>query len=345
MIPVSPVLLKAGRSTLTDLSTARLRALLATIRSVIVLTHHLRKSRPDVVHVNSLKAGFIGGVAARLARRPLVWYVHDRISDDYMPRRTAALVRQAVRWLPHFVLANSESTLETLALGRTECAVAYPGLESTYFVDSVGPVPPGSARIGLIGRISPTKGQDVFLRAAAEVSKHHPDAEFLVAGAPLFDEQDFFEAIHAQALNLGIGDRVRFLGAVVDVKGLLLELTVAVHASPVPEPFGQVVVEAMAAGVPVVVTDAGGVSEILRAGEADSGELALRAAPGNAVDLAGAISRSIADPGAARKRAESALKTVRRRFTIEQTADAVMGAWEHASHQYDARERPDWRST
>lgn len=333
VVKVSSLVLTADRASLGRVSARRLLGAAGLLRSVWKLRRLITEAHVDVVHVNSLKAGFLGGIAARLARVPLVWYVHDRIAGDYLPPRTARFVRLVIGFLPRFVLANSFATFSTLSQrAQTRGAVAYPGLEPVSFVPSVcsrSHIDPPI--VASIGRISPTKGQDVFIRAAAIVRKSHPSVRFVVAGAAMFNEQEYERQLHSLSRELGLDDRLQFLGPVRDVKNLMENVTLVAHTSPVPEPFGQVVIEAMATGAPVVVTDAGGVSEIMRRTGPDLAELGLLVQPGDAVQLANAISRVLEEPRDAEQRAAAAYAQVRDRFPISQTVQAVMNAWLRAA--------------
>ncbi len=126
---------------------------------------------------------------------------------------------------------------------------------------------------------------------------------------------------------MGLRDWVEFTGHVDDPAAQLRQFTVCVHASPVPEPFGQVVVEAMAAGIPVVATDSGGVSEIIREG----GQLlAWPVSPGCPYELAMEIGRVLEHPEQAFGLAARARQSVLRRFDIEQTAAQIMNSWDSA---------------
>src|SRR5690606_24023770 len=102
-----------------------------------------------------------------------------------------------------------------------------------------------------------------FLAAAELVGQVRSDVTFRIVGGALFEDAPVEAELRAAAASSSIATRVHWTGWVGDVAAELRQLRLAVHASPVPEPFGQVVVEAMAAGVPVIATRAGGVPEIL----------------------------------------------------------------------------------
>ncbi|HVL88851.1 MAG TPA: glycosyltransferase, partial [Actinomycetota bacterium] len=135
------------------------------------------------------------------------------------------------------------------------------------------------------------KGQHVFLRAAARLTAAHPDARFVVAGDALGGFSAGYPAgLRALADELGIAGRVIFTGACDDVPAVLAALDVFVHAS-VAEPFGIVIVEALAAGVPVVATRGGGVAEIVT-----DGEDGFLVECGDDEQIAGRVAEILADP-------------------------------------------------
>jgi len=242
------------------------RAALSSLAYAVRLARLLRALEVDLVATNSLKSSLYGGIAGRLARLPVVWHVRDRIADDYLPGSAVALVRLAVRVLPTAVIANSRATLETLRLPSTTRrrlrarSIGDP-CPLDEFAAAAGPDHEGIS-VGIVGRISPWKGQDVFLRAFAASALGRDDRARVIGGV-LFGEEAYADTLPPLAAELGITDRVEFTGHVTDVAAQFGSLDIAVHASTIPEPFGQVVVEAMAAGVPVVATDAGGPSEIV----------------------------------------------------------------------------------
>jgi glycosyltransferase involved in cell wall biosynthesis len=122
-------------------------------------------------------------------------------------------------------------------------------------------------RLAVIGRLAPWKGQDLAIEAVAGLPKEI-DWQLDIAGDALFGEDEYRDGLPALAERLGVADRVRFLGHVDDVAGLLGDVDVMVLSSRSPEPFGNVVAEAMAAGRVVVVPDRGGVTEYVTEGHA-----------------------------------------------------------------------------
>ncbi|WP_332673684.1 glycosyltransferase [Aromatoleum sp.] len=234
----------------------------STTAYTIRLAIHLRRLRPDVVHTNSLKSGIYGCVAARLAGVPAVWHIRDRISEDYLPKHAVRLVRLLTRHLPNFVIANSHSTMDTLD-PHVSPIVVYSVLPEVLIPPARYPMrEPGEIVVGIIGRLAPWKGQDLVLRAFAEAFPTGP-ARCVLVGSPMFGEIEYEAWLHSLAKELGIHDRVDFRGFRNDVWSELWDMDILVHASLTPEPFGQVVLEGLAAGVAVVAADAGGPAEIV----------------------------------------------------------------------------------
>lgn len=298
------------------------------------LVRAIRGSEADLVIANSLKSAVFAFVAAPLAGRRWVWHLHDRLARDYLPAPLVLIMRLMAVIGPRTIVVNSRATLQTLpSLARRKAALAYPGLPPEAFAqasrDRAEPV------VGIVGRISPTKGQREFLRAATLVAAGNEHVRFAVVGGALFGEHEYEAELRSLAGQLGIADRVEFTGWVSDAHARLRGLALLVHASPVPEPFGQVIAEAMAAGVPVVASAAGGVPEILdEHGRAEgpwwTTSLGVLVRAGDVPSLAEAIAFALDDPQAADARAEAARIAASERFTIAETAAAVSGAWNGA---------------
>jgi glycosyltransferase involved in cell wall biosynthesis len=289
------------------------------------LSRFARQRRADLIYTNSLKSDFYGALAGRMAGIPVIWHIRDRVEKGYLPGPAAWLVRLLARHLPVCVVANSASTLEALNLrGSQRTAVIASGLTREHIERCSGerrsnPLP----RIGIVGRVAPWKGQDVFLQAAALLLRAGLPAQFQIVGSPMFGEEAFEGQLRALASQLGIGEHVEFLGF-SDVPTVLRSLDFLVHASRIPEPFGQVIIEGLAAELPVVATDGGGAREII-----ESGRTGLLVPMGDAPALAEALRQLLSQPEYARRLAAAGRRYVLEHFTIEQSARASEALYEH----------------
>jgi glycosyltransferase involved in cell wall biosynthesis len=316
--------LRSERVTAAGLSPG---AVLEVARYVVWLARRLRALRPDVVHTNSLKAALYGGAAARLAGVPCVWHVRDRIESPPLSATAVRLVRTAARVLPTAVVANSASTLASVHVvdGTVLASPLDPSIRPR---DRSAPHE-GPLRVVTVGRLAPWKGQHIVLEAFAAAFPTD-GAVLSVVGSPLFGEDDYAASLPAHAARLGVADRTVFTGFVDDVAQVLSDADVFVHASVRAEPFGQVVVEAMGAGLAVVAANAGGPAEVIT-----QGTDGLLFAPGDVDALAGCLRLLGSDP-ALRDRLGRAATQSAARFRPEMLAPALLSVWQRAA---DTRRR------
>ncbi len=267
-----------------------------------------------MVHTTSLKAAIYGGLAGRLAGIPVVWGIADRMAPDYLRPTTIRGMRMLARVLPSAIVVNSEASREAL-----------PGLKTTEINPPVRlptarhrPVEKGvrgPLRFVMVGRITPWKGQRLFIEAFARA---FPDGgeRVLIAGSAMFGEEEYLKELHEIVDRHGLDGRVEFLGFVEDTEELLASCDVVVHASVIPEPFGRVVVEGMAAGRPVIAANAGGPAEIIT-DEVDG----LLFEPRNVDDLARALTRTARDPSLRERLGRAGMRRAQD-FRPEAVADA-----------------------
>ncbi|MFC8923177.1 glycosyltransferase [Cellulosimicrobium sp. NPDC057127] len=352
VLPLAGAVAAADRDRAGRLSPWTLVAAARTLPFLVRLARHVRRSRPDVVHTTSLKADLLGVVPAAVARRPLVWHVHDRIAPDYLPGVLVRLVRGLARVAPAALVANSRATAATLPV---HARVAYPGFAPEQARGDQVAVP-GRGRsddeppvVLMVGRLSPTKGQLEVVRAMPAVREAVPGARLRIVGDATFGAADYAERVREEVRRLGLEDAVDLVGFVADTRAELDRAAVCVHASPVPEPFGQVVVEAMVRGVPVVATRAGGVEEILdddrddddhdddhdadlgQDENGDGGALGLLVPPGDVAAIAAAVRQVLTMPDSARARAARARASALRRFPVARTARVLTEVWSDVS--------------
>ena len=299
---------------------------------VFRLAHSFKSLGADVVHTNSLKADILGGIASKMARIPLIWHVRDRIEKEYLPSKVVTVFRGLCRILPDRVIANSQATMKTLHLEREEeIYVISSGFDAERFrragegrVSLSAAVNSGEAlRIGIVGRISPWKGQDIFLRAAQQIHREFPATHFYVIGAAMFGESEYEDSLHVIVREGAMEGYVTFSGFQRDIAKAIGELDILVHASIVPEPLGQVIAQGMAANKPVVATRGGGASEIV-----SHGVTGILITPGDVDAMVSAVVGILRDPQSAERMAERAQSYALREFSETKVARAVEGVYE-----------------
>jgi glycosyltransferase involved in cell wall biosynthesis len=226
------------------------------------LTMQLRRLvdqlRPDVVYLNGPR---LVPAASRLgiAGPPIVFHAHS-----YLRHRSVAFITaQCLRRVRASVIANCQFVLEPLRECAAQAEVIYNGVP-----DCAGTsAKPRSGKIGIIGRISPEKGQHVLLRAARLLQGDLPETSFVIYGDAQFSD-DRAGTYLRDLRRLADGLPVEFAGWREDIGDVLHGLDLLVVASlPFAEATTRVIPEAYSAGVPVVASDLPGIREILRDGE------------------------------------------------------------------------------
>lgn len=271
----------------------------------------------DVVVARSVKSLLYGAVAARALNVPLVWSVHDRIATDYLGLVPALAVRTLGRVLAQGYVVNSRTTGATIWPGDKPVLVAPPALDRSRVV--LKPARPEIAapvqRVVMVGRISPWKGQHVFLEAFERVFAN-TDVEAHVVGGALFGEREYEADLHRMVSTGRCAGRIHFTGHLDEVRHHLLGADVLVHASVLPEPFGLVVSEGMATGCAVIATAPGGPAEVII-----DGHNGLLVPCGDVDAMVVALQQLHADPELAQR-----LRTAGRRSVSRYDA-TVQAAW------------------
>ena len=141
-----------------------------------------------------------------------------------------------------------------------------------------------SPLVGIIGNIKDWKGQDVVIKATALVKKKYPDVGCLIIGAVSKSDQYYFSKLHDLVNRLNLNKNVLFVGFQKNIADFLNSLDIVIHASILPEPFGRVILEAMASRKPIIATKIGAPPEII-----ENGKTGLLVAANNEIELSEAI--------------------------------------------------------
>ena len=300
---------------------------------LIALTRWLRHHPVDIVHTHRCKDTVLGAVAARLAGVP---GVIRTIHGEAEPLRGWARLRYRIydgldawtlRLSADRIVAVSRrlaGRLEGSGFGPETVLPIHNGVDlsrvhasrSRDEVRGALGIAPDALLFGTVGRLSPVKGQALFVRAAGRIRHRHPGARFLIAGdGPLRGE------LEAAARALGLGDAFLFLGARRDVYDLVAALDVFVLPS-LHEGIPMALLEAMALGTPVVATAVGGVPELLT-----HRETGLLVDAGDHEGLADACVELARDPRQRRRLAARARRAVEAGFSHEHNGQALVQAY------------------
>lgn len=272
-------------------------------RAIRALATLITREHIALVHTNTIH-NLYGGPAARLAGVPHVWHIREIVWQYGLLR---ALELFMVRHLSTRIIVTSDAVAAMFDPRPPALVKVSNGIE----LDRFHPSLPGAARpvrdalgvnaedtlVGIVCRLDAWKGVDVFLEAAARIAVTRPHVRFVVVGGAIVGQETYARDLEAQARALGLTGRVHFTGwtyGPAAMPEVHRALDVLVLASSEPEPFGLVVVEAMATGLPVVATAHGGPAEIVVDGV--TGRLVPPRDPGA---LADAVCALVDDPAAA----------------------------------------------
>jgi glycosyltransferase involved in cell wall biosynthesis len=293
------------------------------------LARLLRRERVELVHSNSLYVLY-GAWASWLAGRPHVWHVREIPS---LPGPAMFLLTTLVLALSARVILMSDAVGEALGRRHRRLRVIPDGIDIDRFrpgrdgsaIRSEQGIEPGTPLVGFVARLDPWKGAHIFVRAAAEVVSRRPQTRFLVCGGELPGHAAYARDLKGLAATLGLDGGIIFtdwrytLGRIPEV---MAGLDLLVHASVQPEPFGLVLIEAMATAKPVIASRAGGPVEIVA-----DGRTGILVTPGDHRELAEAILSLLDDPGRARRLGQAGRRRVEERFSIDRHLESVQALY------------------
>lgn len=309
------------------------------LRCLWRLIRIFRSERPAIVHTHTSKAGTLGRVAAWLAGVPgIVHTPHGHVFYGHFgPFRSRFFLRiervlaRVTTWLIALTEAEREEHL-AYGVGRPDRFAVIPsGIDLERFrrfAGGVGPRPPGfdcppeAIVVGSVGWLTAVKGHRTLIEAIATLKPDHPRLYLvLVGGGDLRDE------LRTHATRLGIGEAVQFLGTRTDVPDCVGAMDLYVQPS-LNEGMGRALVEAMAAGRPVIASRVGGIPAVV-----DHRRTGLLVPPGDSGALAAAIEEILRRPGWGKELGAAASTAIGARYGASAMVEAVERVYEQALSQ------------
>ena len=237
----------------------------------------IRRECIDLVHTNSI-ATPIGALAARFAKIPHIWHVRERVgSDGYFALSPGDwFSARFIDKMSHAIICNSQYTAGFFRSHGVQPEVIYNGIDLSRFMGSQGRGERLRAQLGLdidciviamVASIrSGVKEHDLFLQTAAILKEQHPECRFVVFGCSKdLDATSYTRMLRDLAAGLGLDGKMVWAGFIEDVPAIMHSFDIMIHPTSM-EGSGRVVMEAMAAGKPVIGVRSGGVQELIQDG-------------------------------------------------------------------------------
>lgn len=243
----------------------------------------VKKEKIDLIQTNTIRTHIIAAVAKKFFKLDvkLVWFLHDFTFPENVLKKLInipELIFTCSKTVKKDLIQKTDKTysdkikiayngviLRNINKENKSAKVLHNFLKSGTTKDVNK-----KSKIGIIGRLDPWKGQDVFIQAAAKVLEQNQQVEFVIIGSSSeYDEQTlkFEKQLHKLVQELKLENSVKFLGHVEDLDHEMQKLDLVIHASKKEEPFGRVIIEAMNWGKVVIASDLGGPREIIDDGK------------------------------------------------------------------------------
>ena len=288
----------------------------AALRELIAL---FKKERPDIIHINSSKAGFTGALAGRIARVPRIiftahgWAFNE--SRSALVKKFFKLLHWATVFLSHSTIAVSERTaddMRSLPFLKNKFNIIYNGIAPREFAEKqtirtlLAPSIYEAVWIGTVSELHRNKGLDFALMAFALLAPKYPHIAYVAIG-----EGEEKEKLEKLARDLGIAEKTHFLGRIPDAGSLIKAFDIFTLTSRT-ESLPYTVLEAGLAETAIVASRVGGIPEII-----DNAKNGLVVEPGNVKEIKEALSDLIEHPAKREKLGKALKKTVEKKFSLE----------------------------
>lgn len=290
----------------------------------------IKRKKIDLILTNSIRAHIVGTFASRTAKTPIIWFIHDFTFPKFFikrliktPEKVIVSSNAVLEFTKKQIIENFDDKIVIIPNGidveKVEKTAIEPNLKTKFNLGET------TKLIGIVGRLDWWKGQDKAIEAMPEILKKVPNARLVIIGeSSKYDYKTiiFEKVIRKKAEDLGIGDKVIFAGFISNIYGAIKQLDCLLHASTEPEPFGRVIIEGFACGVPVVASNLGGPGEIIR--DMENG---LKIDPKNPSEIAEKVVRILSDKEFAEELVLNAKKEIGSKYNLNKIVNSILKIW------------------
>lgn len=280
-----------------------------------------------LIHANSILRGTIyAGLVGRSLKIPTLWHVHRFRPERILEAVLAALVDRVI------LVSRAGFSLNFSFLEKTpKGVVIYNGIDVKRFQERQRPSPlrktwgvsEETPLLGMVGVLHPIKGFDILFQSLQEIKKILTDFRLWVVGEDGTPSQIFRKSYEGEVRSRGLQENVLFLGKQEDIPEILSALDYFLMPTVTHEAFPMVILEAMAAGLPIIASRIGGIPEAI-----EEGVSGILVPPGDAEALTEAILGLLRNRGRALELGKSARKRVEAYFTVEKNVSKVQDLYE-----------------
>lgn len=283
-----------------------------------LLLYTIAKERPDLIYANTNFAALYSGVIGKCLRIPSLAHIRD---IEPFGRMARILIRQNTRLMA--ISQAVERYLIEETMPPRQISRIYDGVDLREYQPQARREARDGVLIGIIGQIGERKGHLVLLEALRELVREHAPVKLLIVGKePAHSVEGYTERLQAFVRQHQLEPYVKLLGFRRDVPDLLAQLDILALPS-LQEPFGKIVIEAMAMETPVIASRVGGVPEILA-----DGETGLLVPPQDSIALKQALSRLIADAALRERMGKAGRQRVEACFSLERNVHATQAIYQ-----------------
>lgn len=298
----------------------------ASLALVKTIASFLERERIDIIHARSRVPAWLAYLAARRTNCDFVTTCHGYYSKHLLSRVMGWGKRVIV--ISHSI---GRRMIDDFGVSPERITLVHRGVDLSrysFVQDKYDKPQKGNFKIINIGRITPIKGHEEFIRAVHILSRRVPNIEAWIVGAPDPGKEAYFRALKLMVHRLGLESQIKFLGTRRDVPELVKEADLLVLSSKIPEAFGRVLIEAGAVGTAVAASRIGGILDVI-----DHEQTGLLFSPEDDEEMAQTMERVFRNRAESRTFSHALRKKVEREFTLDQMVEKTCRVYQEVRRE------------